>query len=332
LYVLWKSEEEGIDTMKRLALLIPALLASMGTARADNERMSTISVSSCGKLPPATTTFSTTVREVYLYFSTTLTKQDRLYNDWLAPDGKVIAGSDWPAKSGTFCLGTHSLFVSDLQQGQLGLWQARVYKNCARRPCSEGELLFPPVAFRVSAPIPAVDDICRKGTWSNCGVAVKQALDKHPGNLDQLLHLAELWGGAYAKEYDYLRTRHRLERAAPDAEKLKEKILDHLNPFEVAKDKLGDRAKQKAIELALKTKFLAWAGTVAKWAGKSPWVYAIKENFEASDIATDYDELAFMDDQLQEEFALQLSAYLKPNWKDILNNAATAAGPQLRMP
>jgi uncharacterized protein (TIGR03437 family) len=85
----------------------------------------------------------TTDNTVYLYFEAIVTTSDTLANNWLAPDGTVVAASYWNSSSGNFCFNGASLSISNLPASQLGSWQARVYDN--------GQLFFS-VPFSVSAP------------------------------------------------------------------------------------------------------------------------------------------------------------------------------------
>jgi len=82
-------------------------------------------------LPPAETTFATSVGTVYLYFSASTTANDLLNNDWLAPDGTVTAGSYWTQQAGDFCFTGASLKISGLSAAKLGSWTARIYDNGA---------------------------------------------------------------------------------------------------------------------------------------------------------------------------------------------------------
>jgi hypothetical protein len=52
---------------------------------------------------------------------------------------------------------------------------------------------------------PNVADTCKNGTWSNCGVAIKQQLDRNPANPIDVAELAALWGAAFDAQYDVLR-------------------------------------------------------------------------------------------------------------------------------
>ena len=93
--------------------------------------------------PTPATSFLTTDNTVYLYFEAIVTTSDTLTNNWLAPDGTVVAASNWNSSPGNFCFTGASLSISNLPASQLGSWQARVYDN--------GQLLFS-VSFSVSTP------------------------------------------------------------------------------------------------------------------------------------------------------------------------------------
>ena len=93
--------------------------------------------------PTAVTSFLTTNNTVYLYFEATVTMNDSLSSNWLAPDGTEITGSRGIPYSGTYCFNGASLNISNLPAAKLGAWQAQVYDN--------GNLLFA-VPFTVAAP------------------------------------------------------------------------------------------------------------------------------------------------------------------------------------
>jgi hypothetical protein len=87
---------------------------------------------------------------------------------------------------------------------------------------------------------PNVADTCKNGTWSNCGVAIKQQLDRNPANPIDVAELAALWGAAFDAQYDVLRKQGYLEKSVPEDERIEEILNDHLNPLEVAKDHAED--------------------------------------------------------------------------------------------
>lgn len=166
----------------------------------------------------------------------------------------------------------------------------------------------------------AVEDACGpQGTWSNCGVAVKQELDTNPTDPQRILQLALLWGQSYDAQFDYLRKQGRVDQSTPDSEKIFEAVKDKLDPIQIAKDQLlEDLAKQYVPRLA----------TVLEFAS-SPLGQALAAFFNSSEIASDYDELRLMDDDLQQRFANLLASTLVADWKDQLKAAVTAAAPGL---
>lgn len=165
------------------------------------------------------------------------------------------------------------------------------------------------------------EDACSKGTWANCGMAVKKELDKAPP-AQRTVELALLWEKAYDARFNELRRSGKLERSTPDSEKIYEAVKEKLNPIEIAKDK----AKEELLK-----KYLPRLAPLMKWAG-GPIGTALQAFFNSSEIATDYDELRLMNNDLQELILKQLSPLLKPDWNAQLRQAVEAAGPQLRMP
>jgi hypothetical protein len=167
-------------------------------------------------------------------------------------------------------------------------------------------------------------EICKGGSWSNCGVAIKEALDKHPSTAAGIAGLAALWGQAYDAQYDSLRKQGRLERSTPDSEKFYEAVKSKIDPLDIAKDHAEDAA--------LKWVFgLAKIGFVLEWV-RLPAVEVLKQSFKSSDTASDYDELQLADDIIQQEIALQLAPFLKSDWNSRLSTAVDQATPQWKVP
>ena len=166
----------------------------------------------------------------------------------------------------------------------------------------------------------SVQTICESTTWSNCGVAVKHELEKNPSDPKKIIEIAMAWGKAYNVRYNELRTKGRI--ATPDSDKIFEAINSKLKPLEVAKDKTVD---------ALVKKYLSQLAPVLEWAG-SPIAEALKAFFDSSEIATDYDELKLMNNDIQLKVATLMQPFFKPDWKDTLKKAVQEAAPQLRKP
>jgi hypothetical protein len=101
-----------------------------GTFTVQNTRLSTQAPPSQGCTPPPpATNFQTSQGVVYLYFEATVTASDTVSTDWLAPDGTVLPGNNWPLSTGTFCFDSTSLNVASFSGSRLGSWQARIYDN-----------------------------------------------------------------------------------------------------------------------------------------------------------------------------------------------------------
>jgi hypothetical protein len=90
--------------------------------------------------PPSITSFSQSDGTVFLYFEASVTPNDNIWNEWLGPDGSVIADQSWSAGAGTFCFVGGSLPIPANLNGP---WQVRVYDN--------SDLLFA-IPFSIGAP------------------------------------------------------------------------------------------------------------------------------------------------------------------------------------
>jgi hypothetical protein len=124
----------------------PVAIAASSGATFNSARVTTTAPPAGCSLPPVVNSFAVT-DTVYLYFSGTITTSDLLYQDWLAPDGTVVAGFHFTylVNSGTFCFTNgSSLPLAGLPFKNLGgTWQARVFDN--------GNLLLS-VPFTVNIP------------------------------------------------------------------------------------------------------------------------------------------------------------------------------------
>jgi hypothetical protein len=156
-----------------------------------------------------------------------------------------------------------------------------------------------------------LDSACSKSTWSNCGVAIRQALDRGLSDPKDILNLALLWAAAYDARYSELRKQGHLEKSTPDSEKISEELKSHIDPLEIAKDKIED----KVLKLLLGK--LAFLVDVAS----SPWITALKISLNSSEIASDYDELELMNRSMQKQIVKQLTPFMLPEWKVRLNQA-----------
>ena len=166
-----------------------------------------------------------------------------------------------------------------------------------------------------------VEDTCMKGTWSNCGIAIKQALDRKPADPKDVVYLAGLWGKAFDAQYDTLRKTGHLEQATPDDKSLEELLGEKLKDFAIDKGK----------EAILKVWLREWP-TILKWV-LSPEVAAVIKVKDAYDhipeVASDYDELLLMNDVIQQEIGEQLEPFMKPTWQAQLSQAVDQVVPQL---
>jgi hypothetical protein len=184
--------------------------------------------------------------------------------------------------------------------------------------------IFVATLSRTIAAAPTPEKVCRSSTWVNCGTAVQDALKKMPQPPDPkaVLSLALAWGQAYDQQYEALRSKGKLQKSTPDADKIFDEVKSHLDPVEVAKD--------KAIDALLK-KYLPRVAAVLEWAEK-PVAVALKAFFDSSEIATDYDELRLMNDSIQKRVGTLLEPFMVSDWKTKFEKAVSEAAPQLKLP
>jgi hypothetical protein len=166
--------------------------------------------------------------------------------------------------------------------------------------------------------------ICENSTWSNCGAAVRAELDRKPTDPKTILTLANAWAVSYDKQYNWLRSKGRLQQSVPDSEKIFDELRSKVDPLDIVTDKVKD----KIIETAVKRYFSRLAPVVVIASG--PIGQALKAFFTSSDIATDYDELRLMNEDIQARVSTLLAPYLKTDWKAMLTNAAQQAVPSLK--
>ena len=117
-------ESGGISSPVSLTIT-PNAIASYSAQVVSNTPPST---STCAA-PPATASF--VPRDtVYLYFvARTNLSSNFLSDDWLAPNGTIIPGGDWPSQTGNFCFADAFLPLPIISFNPVGTWQARVYDH-----------------------------------------------------------------------------------------------------------------------------------------------------------------------------------------------------------
>jgi len=165
-------------------------------------------------VPPSATTFQTTNKFIYLYFNAVVSNTDELTNNWLAPDGTVISGTQWGQQAGNFCFdNAPALAISNLPTARLGTWVARVYDN--------GTLLFS-IAFTVSAPASSVtvtsignaasgaggpiapgEMVAIKGSGLGPASGISFTVDPVTGKVDPTLAGTQVFFGSFAAPITY---------------------------------------------------------------------------------------------------------------------------------
>jgi hypothetical protein len=105
-------------------------------------------------VPPIAASVST-ADTVYLYFEATVSTNDQLSFDWVAPNGTIVGLGVYPPVSGDYCFPGNSLDLSSLGlPNEAGIWQSRIF--------NQGSLLFSvpfKVTLAVSDPFPDVGQV-----------------------------------------------------------------------------------------------------------------------------------------------------------------------------
>ncbi len=121
----------------------PLLVSASSGAAFSVQTVTTTAVQAPGCVVPAVGSFVPT-DTVYLFYRGTVTTNNSFTNDWLAPDGAVVAGDSWaPITGASVCFTGANLAMASIPFNPIGTWQARVFDH--------GSLLFS-VPFSVSVP------------------------------------------------------------------------------------------------------------------------------------------------------------------------------------
>ena len=195
------------------------------------------------------------------------------------------------------------LIDESLKQATFPESLAKLIAADAAQASAQGGKLFEAASFGQ-----ILEAACTKSTWSNCGVAIKQALDKKPANPKDIVNLALLWASAYGARFDELRRKGHLEKSTPDSGKVSDAVESKIDPVDFAED-TADEAILKAVlgKLAFLVEFFNSD--------------ALNAFFNSSEIKSDYDELQLMDRILQKQITQQLEPYMKADWREQLKQA-----------
>jgi hypothetical protein len=134
-----------VTVLSTQGLSAPVTLATLSSfgATLSVQSVTTTAAAAPGCVVPAVGSFLPT-DTVYLFYRGTVTTNSSFTNDWLAPDGAVVAGSRWAPIIGTnVCFTGANLAMANVTFNPIGTWQARVYDH--------GSLLFS-IPFSVSVP------------------------------------------------------------------------------------------------------------------------------------------------------------------------------------
>lgn len=181
--------------------------------------------------------------------------------------------------------------------------------------------ILPPLIETSRAAGASPEKACADSTPMTCGGAVEDALKALGDNPHRALELGLLWGRVFEKEVDRLKRAGRLKTAQRDADKIQGWFEDQIDPLSYAQD--------AALEALLK-KYLPRMATVLGLL-EAP-LGGIAVFFDSSEIATDFDELRFLNAQIQERIAAKISPHLDKAWRGGLEEIGRRAGPALRAP
>jgi hypothetical protein len=163
------------------------------------------------------------------------------------------------------------------------------------------------------------EQVCAKGTWTNCGLAIKQEMDKGGVTPDRAVQLVTAWDGAYRRQLDHLRQQKMLVKAKSDYELIQEAVLDELNPVSIGLDKAKD---------ALLKRYLPRVATFMIKA--APVLGGLQVFFTPSQTATDFDQLQLMNKDLIDRVHKILEPLMVKDWKQRYDSAIKAAAPAFR--
>ncbi|HEX6901328.1 MAG TPA: hypothetical protein VF789_16505 [Thermoanaerobaculia bacterium] len=173
---------------------------------------------------------------------------------------------------------------------------------------------------------PTLEAVCTNGSWSDCGVAVKQSIAALPDPLPadkvkRLIEIMSLWSDAYEKQVRFLESAGRLKKSENDWTKITNAVKEKIDPVGIA--------KEQGIDALLK-KYLPKVAAFLEYA--SPVFSALSVFFDSSEIATDFDEINLMNKDLQTRFFNKMEPHLRSDWKTRIQTMSTEVMPQLRRP
>lgn len=136
---------------------------------------------------------------------------------------------------------------------------------------------------------------------------------KETSDPEEVVRLSLLWSSAYERQLLWLVKHDRVQKGEHDYDK----IVDAIHP--------ANLAASRAQEVVLRRYFKQVARIICSAAAEGVLVF-----FDASSIATDYDELELMNQELQRQFIRKLEPYLAHDWKAALREELQRAEPRLR--
>lgn len=161
---------------------------------------------------------------------------------------------------------------------------------------------------------------CSSDSWVICGYSIKNALEEGPKKPEEIVALAGLWGKSFNNRYDQLRRDGGLETTT----------IDQTTFSSVLSDRLQGMAEDAAMD-ALLNGYLDELPAIIKFAlgPARETIEKTKSRFDSIPaVASDYDELLMMNDEIQTDIAADLEPFLKQNWQQDLEAHLTQDLPK----
>jgi hypothetical protein len=170
--------------------------------------------------------------------------------------------------------------------------------------------------------------------YFSCAQVILKALrdlPPRPKDPARLFKLATIWDARFEKEYYRFRSEKKDAKSESDYEKLKEEIGSKINPADILQDKIADKLKSEVSEWVAR-RFQQLAPVVHFLRGRiiNLASTAMGAFLTPSEIANDWDEKRLTNDQIQEEIAMKMAPFFKPDWKVKFENQVRPAIERMR--
>lgn len=166
---------------------------------------------------------------------------------------------------------------------------------------------------------PTLESRCPKESAANCAQATLTALRAAPKSPREVLRIATVWSQRYESRLDTLQRTGQAIKSDPFRTTLPGYIAEELNPLSLAEDAVSD---------ALAKKYFPRFATALHWM-PDRLARPLKAFFDATETATEYDELRNDNDSVQQLVESLLDPYFKTGWRKSVTGAMEAAVKRL---